>query len=116
VAGLLIGGFLLLAFCLPVPGSLALTRPVPGSGAAPGQRRSLLAERVRTMIENLDVPRPDSEASIRVAASEGGAALADGGKDQLIEAADDALCLAGHQGKNRTVRAEPHTANVVGDE
>lgn len=62
------------------------------------------------------MPRPDGEASIRVTASQGVAASADGGKDQLIAAGDNAMYLAGHEGKNRTVRAEPQTANVLGGE
>ena len=75
-----------------------------------------IAERVRTTIETLDVPRLDSDGSIRVTASLGVAASADGSKNELIAAADNALYVAKHEGKNRTVRAEPQTANVLGGE
>ena len=75
-----------------------------------------IAERVRSTIETLQVPRMDNEGSISVTASLGVAASADGNKDQLIAAADNALYVAKHEGKNRTVRAEPQTANVLGGE
>ena len=75
-----------------------------------------IAERVRTTIETLDVPRLDSDGSIRVTASLGVAASADGSKNEPIAAADNALYVPKHEGKNRTVRAEPQTANVLGGE
>ena len=46
----------------------------------------------------------------------GAAASSDGDKDDLIAAADGALYVAKREGKNRTVRAEPETANVSGGE
>jgi PleD family two-component response regulator len=51
-----------------------------------------------------------------VTASLGVAVSADGNKDELIAAADGAQYVAKHEGKNRTVRAEAQTANVLGGE
>ena len=67
----------------------------------------LLAERVRTAIEALEVPRVDGRGALRVTASFGVAALPEtaDGKDTLISAADAALYRAKHAGKNRTERA-----------
>ncbi len=67
----------------------------------------LLAERVRTAIEELDIPRVDRRGTIRVTASFGVAALPESadGKDTLIAAADAALYQAKRAGKNRTERA-----------
>ncbi len=46
-----------------------------------------------------------------------GAAMSSGGKqDQLIASPDSALYVAAHEGKNRTVTAEPKTANVSAGE
>jgi diguanylate cyclase (GGDEF)-like protein len=67
----------------------------------------LLAERVRTAIEALEVPRVDGRGSLRVTASFGVAALPEtaDGKDSLVAAADAALYQAKRAGKNRTERA-----------
>jgi PleD family two-component response regulator len=46
----------------------------------------------------------------------GVAASSDGQKDTLIADADAALYTAKRRGKNRTVKAEPAAANVVGGE
>jgi PleD family two-component response regulator len=51
-----------------------------------------------------------------VTTSVGAAASVEGNKDELIAAADAALYVAKRKGKNRTVRAEPDTANVVSGE
>ena len=75
-----------------------------------------MAERVRTAIESLQVPIIDGEGALHVTTSVGAAASADGDKNELIAAADGALYVAKRSGKNRTVKAEPHTANVVGGE
>jgi diguanylate cyclase (GGDEF)-like protein len=75
-----------------------------------------MAERLRKAIERLAVPAFDSRGSLRVTASVGAAASAGGSKNDLIAAADKALYTAKHGGKNRTVKAEPETANVSGGE
>jgi diguanylate cyclase (GGDEF)-like protein len=68
----------------------------------------LLAERVRTAVEALEVPRVDGEGVLRVTASFGVASIpeAAAGKEDLIAAADAALYRAKRAGKNRTERAE----------
>jgi diguanylate cyclase (GGDEF)-like protein len=71
-----------------------------------------IAERVRTAIEGLRVPRLDAQGALRITASVGVAASSDGSKDALIGDADGALYSAKRQGKNRTVRARAATANV----
>ncbi|MGH2875924.1 MAG: diguanylate cyclase [Solirubrobacteraceae bacterium] len=75
-----------------------------------------MAERARTAIEALRIPRLDGHGSLRVTASVGAAASSDGNKNELIAAADGALYVAKREGKNRTVRATPDTANVAGGE
>ena len=75
-----------------------------------------IAERVRTAIEALQIPLLDGEGTLRVTTSVGAAASTDGNKNELIAAADGALYVAKREGKNRTVRAAPDTANVVGGE
>ncbi|MDX6671092.1 MAG: hypothetical protein QOI91_1455 [Solirubrobacteraceae bacterium] len=67
----------------------------------------LLAERVRTAIEALEIPRVDGRGVLSVTASFGVAALPESadGKDALIAAADAALYQAKRAGKNRTERA-----------
>jgi diguanylate cyclase (GGDEF)-like protein len=69
----------------------------------------LLAERVRTAIEALEIPRLDGKGVIKVTASFGVAAVPEtaAGKEDLIATADAALYRAKHAGKNRTERAEP---------
>jgi diguanylate cyclase (GGDEF)-like protein len=73
-----------------------------------------IAERIRTSIEALRVPRVDLDGTLRVTASLGVAAATDGTKDELIAEADAALYEAKRQGKNRTIKAEMATANVSG--
>ncbi|MDQ6606254.1 MAG: diguanylate cyclase [Actinomycetota bacterium] len=75
-----------------------------------------IAERVRTAIEALRVPRLDQQGVLRVTASLGVAATADGFKEDLIADADTALYAAKRHGKNRTIRAPFATANVSGGE
>jgi diguanylate cyclase (GGDEF)-like protein len=74
-----------------------------------------IAERVRVAIEELRIPRLDHQGDLHVTASLGVTASADGNKDALIAAADDALYAAKRQGKNRTVRVGS-AANVVSAE
>jgi len=73
-----------------------------------------IAERVRTAVEALRIPRKDEQGTLRITASLGVAATTDGSKDELIAHADAALYEAKRQGKNRTVRAEARAANVSG--
>jgi diguanylate cyclase (GGDEF)-like protein len=75
-----------------------------------------IAERVRTAIEALRIPRLDGQGVLRITASLGVAASRDGDKDALISDADGALYAAKRTGKNRTTTAEAETANVVGGE
>jgi diguanylate cyclase (GGDEF)-like protein len=75
-----------------------------------------VAERARKAIEALAVPKLEGEGTLQITASVGVAASSEGNKDELIAAADSALYLAKHQGKNRTVRARPETANVSAGE
>jgi diguanylate cyclase (GGDEF)-like protein len=66
------------------------------------------AERVRHAVENLGLPLPSGEGTLKVTASFGVASLATAGqadKDALVAAADAALYEAKRAGKNRTVRA-----------
>ena len=74
----------------------------------------VIAERARAAIEELQVPLLDREGTLRITASFGTAASADGSKNELISAADGALYAAKREGKNRTVKANSHTANVLG--
>jgi diguanylate cyclase (GGDEF)-like protein len=68
----------------------------------------LFAERVRTALEALRIPRLDGMGHLRVTASFGAAAVPGNGEDKasLIAAADAALYRAKRAGRNRTVRAE----------
>jgi diguanylate cyclase (GGDEF)-like protein len=73
----------------------------------------LLAQRMRTAIEALSIPRVDGKgAPLRVTASFGVASLPQSAddKDSLIAAADAALYRAKRSGKNRVKRAEPAPA------
>ena len=64
-----------------------------------------IAERVRTAVEALELPRLDGAGTLRVTVSCGVAASADGDPLALVAAADAALYAAKRAGKNRTVRA-----------
>ncbi len=65
-----------------------------------------IAERVRTTVEALALPRLDGDGTLRVTVSCGVAASADGDPAELVAAADAALYTAKRTGKNRTVRAD----------
>ena len=73
-----------------------------------------IAERVRTAIESLRLPRPDGEDPLEVTASIGVSASLTGDKEALILDADRALYEAKRAGKNRTAKAPPEPANVPG--
>ena len=75
-----------------------------------------IAERIRTAIEGLRIPRVDQAGPLRITASLGVAASTEGDKDGLIADADAALYRAKREGKNRTVRAPVGAANVLGAE
>jgi diguanylate cyclase (GGDEF)-like protein len=75
-----------------------------------------IAERVRTAIEALRIPRLDRQGVLRVTASLGVAASGEGDKDALISDADGALYAAKRAGKNRTAVAQAQPANVFGGE
>jgi diguanylate cyclase (GGDEF)-like protein len=75
-----------------------------------------MAERARMAIAAMEIPLLEGEGCLRVTTSVGAASSVDGNKNELIAAADAALYVAKREGKNRTVRAEPHTANVVSGE
>jgi diguanylate cyclase (GGDEF)-like protein len=74
----------------------------------------VIAERTRQAIEALRIPFLDRAGALQITASLGGAASVDGHKDELISAADNALYVAKREGKNRTVKADSQTANVLG--
>jgi diguanylate cyclase (GGDEF)-like protein len=74
----------------------------------------VIAERIRESIESMEVPLLDGAGSLQITASLGVAASSQGSKNELISAADNALYVAKREGKNKTVRAAPETANVVG--
>jgi diguanylate cyclase (GGDEF)-like protein len=73
----------------------------------------LLAERMRSAIEALEIKRLDGDGTLRVTASFGVASLPECAtdKDGLIAEADAALYRAKRAGKNRTERGEPVTAD-----
>jgi diguanylate cyclase (GGDEF)-like protein len=75
-----------------------------------------IAERVRTAIESLQIPQIDGTGTVRVTASLGVAATADGDQEALIAAADTALYSAKRQGKNRTISGAAPAAGVVAAE
>ena len=73
----------------------------------------LLAERMRTAIEALEIKRLDGKGELRITASFGVASLPTCASDKngLIAEADAALYRAKRAGKNRTERGEPVTAD-----
>ena len=73
-----------------------------------------IAERIRTAIESMRIPRVDQDGTLRVTASLGVAAATAGTKEELIAEADGALYEAKRQGKNRTVRAAMATVSGAG--
>jgi diguanylate cyclase (GGDEF)-like protein len=73
-----------------------------------------IAERVRTAVEALRIPRKDEQGTLRITASLGVAATTEGSKETLISDADTALYEAKRQGKNRTVRAQVRATNASG--
>ncbi len=73
-----------------------------------------IAERIRTSVEALRIPRLDGEGVLRVTVSLGVAASTDGSKEDLVAEADAALYDAKRQGKNRTLAAGAPTAKVLG--
>jgi diguanylate cyclase (GGDEF)-like protein len=75
-----------------------------------------MAERARMAIAAMEIPLLEGDGSMRVTTSVGAASSVEGNKDDLIAAADAALYVAKREGKNRTARAEPDTANVVSGE
>lgn len=64
------------------------------------------AERIRTAVEALELPRLDGAGTLRVTVSCGVAASSDGDPPALVAAADAALYEAKRTGKNRTVCAQ----------
>jgi diguanylate cyclase (GGDEF)-like protein len=76
----------------------------------------VIAERVRSAIEALRIPRLDGAGLLQITASLGVAAATAGGKDTLIADADGALYAAKRGGKNRTIRAPFVAANVPAGE
>jgi diguanylate cyclase (GGDEF)-like protein len=75
-----------------------------------------IAERIRTSIEALRIPRMDKQGMLKITASLGVAASNEGQKDALIAEADAALYQAKRQGKNRTITAPIEAANVLSGE
>lgn len=73
-----------------------------------------IAERVRTAIEALRVPRLGGGEPLRITVSLGVATATGGTKDALVAEADMALYDAKRGGKNRTVRAPIVAANLAG--
>jgi diguanylate cyclase (GGDEF)-like protein len=72
-----------------------------------------MAERARKAIASMDIPLLEGGGCLRITTSAGAASSVEGNKDELIAAADAALYVAKREGKNRTVRGQPDTANVV---
>jgi len=71
-----------------------------------------IAERIRTAVEGLRVPRTDRAGVLRVTASVGVTASTAGHKDLLIGDADAALYEAKRRGKNCTVGTEARVADA----
>lgn len=75
-----------------------------------------IAERIRTSVESLRIPRMDKQGTLRITASLGVASSSEGQKDALIAEADAALYEAKRRGKNQTVTAPAGAANVLSGE
>jgi diguanylate cyclase (GGDEF)-like protein len=75
-----------------------------------------IAERVRTAIEALRIPRTDGDGTLGATASIGVASTRDSTQEALIADADAALYDAKRQGKNRTIRAPSRAANLPAGE
>ena len=75
-----------------------------------------IAERVRSAVEALAVPRLDGDGVLRVTVSCGVAASSSATKDQLVASADAALYDAKRSGKNRTIRGRDPAAILLGGE
>jgi diguanylate cyclase (GGDEF)-like protein len=76
-----------------------------------------IAERIRTAIGSLRIPRINDQGTLRITASLGVAEASPGDdKDTLIAQADAALYEAKRRGKNQTVRAPIEAANVFSAE
>jgi diguanylate cyclase (GGDEF)-like protein len=75
-----------------------------------------IAERIRTSVESLRIPRMDGQGMLNITASLGVAASNEGDKDGLIAQADAALYEAKRRGKNRTITAPSEAANVLSGE
>jgi diguanylate cyclase (GGDEF)-like protein len=75
-----------------------------------------IAERVRSAIEHLRVPRIDGQGTLHVTASVGVAATTDGDQNALVADADAALYEAKRQGKNRATKAAARAADVLNAE
>jgi diguanylate cyclase (GGDEF)-like protein len=75
-----------------------------------------IADRIRSAIQDLRIPRLDREGTLRTTASVGVVACTDTDKDTLIADADAALYEAKRRGKNCTVGAAAQPASVFGAE
>lgn len=75
-----------------------------------------IAERVRSAIEELRVPRADGQGTLRATVSLGVASTTEGDQNALVADADSALYEAKRQGKNRTIKAPGRTADVLNAE
>jgi diguanylate cyclase (GGDEF)-like protein len=71
-----------------------------------------IAERARAAIENLRIPRLGGNDSLRVTASVGVSASANGDTEALISDADRALYIAKREGKNRCASGYPLPVSV----
>jgi diguanylate cyclase (GGDEF)-like protein len=76
----------------------------------------VIAERIRTAIDQLRVSRSDGEEPLHITASLGVAASNSAEREVLVAQADAALYEAKRAGKNRTVRGGQRAADVVGAE